>query len=362
MKILFVITGLGMGGAESQVVNLSDALSSRGHSITIAYILKPMIVQPKSDQVDVIWLGGSKSVLGMIKAFRRMLGLVHRIKPDVVHSHMYHANMLSRLARFFCDVPRLVCTAHSVDEGGISRMLMYRLTDKFADEFTNVSQEAVRSFERKGAAHIGRMRVVHNGIDTNRFKFDLSARGRIRAELGIDSHKVFISIGRFHAAKDYPNLLKAFSLVCEVNDNCHLLIVGDGELRGIVEQDIKKYCLGDKVTLLGVRTDIPELLSSADVFVLSSAWEGLPLVVGEAMACERIVVSTDAGGAKEFLLDFEYLVQPRRSYQLSTSMSKALLLSDTDAALKGRMSRERIIKCFNVESVVDVWLSIYGVI
>ena len=140
MRILFVITGLGMGGAENQVANLADALVSRGHKVILASILEPTLVLPRSEQVKVVWLGGTKSTLGMVKAYANLAELIKQSKPDVLHSHIFQANILSRLARLVSKVPRLVCTAHSNNEGGKVRMLAYRMTDKLAHEFTNVSQ------------------------------------------------------------------------------------------------------------------------------------------------------------------------------------------------------------------------------
>lgn len=359
MKILLNITGLAMGGAENQVTDLADALVLRGHEVTLAYILEPALVLPRSEQVQVVWLGGDKSILGMVRAHVNLVRLIKQSKPDVVHSHMFHANILSRLARLVSKVPRLVCTAHSNNEGGKMRMLAYRMTDRLADEFTNVSQGAVESFERKKAAPVGRMLVTHNGIDTQRFCFNPVARQQLRSELGVQHSKVFIAIGRFHEAKDYPNLLDAFSAVSSSQPDSHLLIVGDGELRPQIERQIKALGLQARVSLLGIRKDVPELLSAADVFVLSSAWEGFGLVVAEAMAVERIVIATNSGGVAEVLGGNGFLVAPRDSEALAESMQKAIGLSDDAAREHGRRSRQHIIEKFGLDSVVDRWLEIY---
>ncbi|TBV08270.1 glycosyltransferase [Phytopseudomonas dryadis] len=359
MKILLVITGLGMGGAESQVTNLASALVTKGHEVTLAYILKPALVLPRSEQVKVIWLGGTKSVLGMTKAYINLAKLLRQSTPDVVHSHMFHANILSRLACLVSKTPRLMCTAHSNNEGGKLRMLAYRLTDGLADEFTNVSQGAVDYFERVKAAPVGRMLVTHNGIDTQRFSFNPVARQQLRAELGIQNSKVLIAIGRFHEAKDYPNLLNAFSILSNNQPDSHLLIVGDGELRPKIEQQIKSLDLQARVSLLGIRKDVPELLSAADVFVLSSAWEGFGLVVAEAMAAERVVIATDSGGVAEVLGDNGFLVAPRNSAVLAESMRKAVDLSEGAASEYGKKSRQYILEKFSLDRVVERWLAIY---
>lgn len=359
MKILLVVTGLGMGGAENQVINLAEALAIKGHKVTLAYLLEPALVLPRSGQVQVVWLGGAKSILGMAKALVRLSKLVTRSEPDVVHSHMFHANILSRLAGMVGKIRRLVCTAHSNVEGGALRMLLYRLTDSLADEFTNVSQAAVESFVRLKAAPAGRMLVTHNGIDTQRFSFNSVARQQLRDELGIQDNRVFIAIGRFHEAKDYPNLLNAFSIFNRRQSDSHLLIVGEGELRPEIKQQIKVLGLQSRVSLLGIRKDVPELLSAADVFVLSSAWEGFGLVVAEAMATERIVIATNSGGVKEVLGNNGFLVAPRDSIMLAESMRKAIMLSESEAREYGKKSRQYILENFGLDRVVERWLEIY---
>lgn len=348
-----------MGGAENQVVNLADTFTARGHQVTLAYILDPAIVAPHSNVISLVWLGGTKSVWGMFKAYMNLAKLIKQTQPDVVHSHMFHANILSRLVRLVSQMSHLVCTAHNTNEGGKLRMLLYRITDRLADVFTNVSREAVEAFEHKKAAPPGRMLAIHNGIDTQRFKFDPIARQRLRAELAIEYCQVFIAIGRFHEAKDYPNLLAAFSRLSAMLQDVHLLIVGDGELRPQLEQQILQLDLQKKVTLLGIRKDVAELLSAADIFVLSSAWEGFGLVVAEAMACERVIVATDSGGVAEVVGEHGFLVQPRNSGALATAMKQAAQLQDRERKELAAQARQRIEDHYSLEKVVACWEELY---
>lgn len=359
-NILFSITGLAMGGAENQVVSLADELATRGHKVTLAYILQPVLILPRNKQVQVVWLGGTKSFSGMTKAFFNLAKLVKQLRPDVLHSHMFHANLLSRLVRLVSSVPRLVCTAHSNNEGGKARMLAYRLTNRLADEFTNVSQGAVEAFEQKKAAPVGHMLVIHNGINTQRFSFNPAARQRLRSELGVDHDKIFIAIGRFHEAKDYPNLLSAFSILNKTQLDTCLLIVGDGDSRPQLERKIAELELQGRVVLLGIRNDVPELLSASDIFVLSSAWEGFGLVVAEAMACERITIATDSGGVVEVLGDYGFLVAPSDSVALAGRMQEALALSEDLAKQYGYNARQHVVEKFSLGNVVDRWLEIYS--
>ena len=188
MKNLLVITGLGMGGAEHVVVNLADALVVRGHHVKIAYLTGDALVFPNNANIEVVSIGmKGKGVKDFFKAYIKLRVLIKGFKPDVVHSHMIHANLLSRLVRLTAKVPKLVCTAHNTNEGGRLRMLAYRLTDKLANISTNVSEEAVEAFIKAGAVKSGRMVSVTNGIDTNRFVFDTKARDEKRIELNIDN-------------------------------------------------------------------------------------------------------------------------------------------------------------------------------
>ncbi|MCR1828856.1 glycosyltransferase [Pseudomonas sp. GD03721] len=360
MTVLFVITGLGMGGAENQIVNLADKFADKGLDITIAYILQPVMVEPKNENVKLVSLGGTKSAYGILVALKNLVKLIRKNKPAVVHSHMYHANILARVARIFAPVSKLVSTAHNTNEGGKVRMLTYRLTNCLSDVFTNVSIDAVRAFEQKKAVSKGKILAVGNGIDVAHFRFSSAARNNIRVDLGLAEKKVFIAIGRFQAQKDYPNLIDAFAKVVSSNDNCHLLIVGDGELRSVIEEKIAQLDLQRSVTLLGVRKDIPDLLSTSDVFVLSSAWEGFGLVVAEAMSCERIVIGTDSGGVANIIDRYGYVVSPRDPDSLAQGMQKALALSEMEASELGQKARQRIVEHFSLDAAVQKWLDIYG--
>lgn len=349
-----------MGGAENQVVNLADKLADKGFDVTIAYMLEPVMVEPKNKNVKLVWLGGTKSAIGMLTSLKNLVKLIRKNKPDVVHSHMFHANILARVARIFSPISMLVSTAHSNNEGGKARMLAYRLTNQFSDVFTNVSYDAVHAFEEKKAVSKGKMLAVGNGIDVAYFKFSSDARMKIRNELGLAEKKVFIAIGRFHEAKDYPNLIDAFAKFVSRSEDCHLLIVGDGELRSVIENQIAQLGLQQKITLLGVRKDIPDLLSTSDVFVLSSAWEGFGLVLAEAMSCERIVIGTDSGGVANIIDRYGYVVSPRDQDSLAQGMQKALALSEVEASELGQKARQRIVEHFSLDAAVQKWLDIYG--
>lgn len=363
MKILYVITGLGLGGAEKVVVDLAEQMNGLGHDVRIAYLKGEAIVRPKSTDIELVALG-LEGISQVVSASKKYRALVKEFKPDVVHAHMVHANIFARVSRKFCSIPRLICSAHSNNEGGRLRMLAYQLTHALSDLTTNVSQSASENFERLGAVPKGGIYTIYNGINLKKFKYNSISSSKIKAELGIDENtRLFLAVGRMHEAKNYPNLLHAFSkLKHSLGDKKipKLLIAGDGDLRFEVEQLIKELDLDQNVILLGRRNDIPDLMSAADVFVLSSSFEGFGLVVAEAMACETFVVATDCGGVKEVLGGCGILVPSHDSDKLANALKNALEMDHFQVKNNNMKALDFVKKNFNLEGVVDQWLSIYA--
>lgn len=359
MNILLVITGLGMGGAERLVTSLADYYAGADHRVLLVYLTGDMVVSPRHQGVEISYLA-LNSIFNFPGAYIKLRRIIRNFKPDVVHSHMVHANLISRLVRLTCKFQRLVCTAHSTDEGGRLRMLSYRVTDFLADISTNVSVAAVNSFIEKGAASAGRMIPVPNGIDTSQFTFSSEARERIRKSLGIsEEQKLILSVGRLEPQKDYPNFLSALALLKNIRGDFVVCIVGDGRLRSDLESSIEALGLNGVVRLLGIRRDISEIMCAADVYVLSSACEGFGLVVAEAMACQRVVVATDCGGVGEVVGDAGILVPVRNHELLSRALQKALSLDLPSRERLSRSARQRIVQMYSFETAASRYLELY---
>lgn len=347
-----------MGGAENIVVSLADNLSLRGHDLLIVYLTGEALVMPKNPNIKVVSIGIT-SARDFLIAFHKVRKVLKEFRPDVVHSHMVHANIMARLLRLTMKIPRLICTAHSNNEGGRMRMLAYRITDSLADMSTNVSASAVSSFIRKGAVKEGRMISVPNGINVDKFKYDPCARQDIRASLNVHSKQLILAVGRLEPAKDYPLLFASIALLKKRTSNFTVIIVGEGTLKKELEILIEKMGIQDYVNFIGVRRDIAKIMSAADVFVLSSAWEGFGLVVAEAMACERMVVATDCGGVKEILGETNVLVPLKSPSLLADGLFNSLKLSETEKTEMGKKSRMRIIEKYSLSLMADKFLSMY---
>ncbi len=360
MKVSLIITGLGMGGAERQVCDLADQFTAKGHNVLLISMTGETVNRPLSSKIDVVELNMAKTPFGFIKAYWQARQLIKQFKPDVVHSHMVHANLFSRLLRLSVRIPKLICTAHNTSEGGRGRMLAYRITDKLCDISTNVSQEAVDAFFAQGAVAKGRMLAMHNGIDTERFTFDINHRIRLRTELNISEEiPLLLAVGRLNVAKDYPNLLLAFHHIVKAGSLAHLVIIGVGDEETKLIKMVAELGLCKRVYFLGLRHDVHEWMSAADLFVLSSAWEGFGLVVAEAMACERLVVATDCGGVREVVANCGVLVPPKNSTELARALTDCLSLSAEQVKEQGRAARQRIVEHYSLKSQAANWLRLY---
>lgn len=348
MKILYVITGLGGGGAEKVVCDLADKMNNFGHQVKIIYLKdRQVVVKPKSNDIELIYLG-FENFISFFSSSIKLKKIISKFKPDVIHSHMVHANLFVRLNRLFVQMPRLICTAHNANEGGYIRMKLYSLTNNFSDLDTNVSNEAlerfikIKAFDEKAIA-------IYNGIDLKKFEFSKKSR-----EYVIN----IIAVGRLTEQKDYPNFLKALSLLPN-KSIINVKIVGDGSEKNNIQKLISEYNLENTVEMLGRREDIPQLFSKADIFVLSSLYEGFGLVVAEAMASNTFVVATDSGGVKEVMGGYGILVPPNDSEALAKGILSAINLSDEEIRINNSGARNHVSNNFDIDKIVEKWLEVY---
>jgi len=362
MRILYCITGLELGGAEMQLLLLSQEMVRRNHQVLVLVMKSGGALMKKFSEsgIQVVDLNISsfQSILKSISTYRKV---VKGFNPDVVHSHMIHANIYSRLMRLFVPMNRLVCTAHNISEGNKLMMSLYGLTDKLANFTTNVSQEALDHYINIKAISPKKAVFIPNAIDTDKFKFNIDIRNDYRKQFGFDEDTfIFLAVGRLHPQKDYFNLLNALLLLkkSSISVPFKLLIAGVGEIEDLLIEFVKVHNLYDQVIFLGRRDDISGLMCMADCFVLSSKYEGFGLVVAEALASELSVIATDAGGVKEVLGGFGQLVPIENSELLSMAMSNEMSHQKSMNKIDGRT---HIIKTYSKKTVLDQWINLFAI-
>lgn len=360
MNILIITTGLGMGGAENQICSLADKLANN-HNVVIINLSSQSSIQitPKNKNITIHSYEIKKNFLSLILTPIKIIKYINEYSPHIIHSHMFHANILSRILKLFIRKTILVCTAHSKNEGGKLRMFLYRITDSLATISTNVSQEAVDSFIAKKATKKGRMIPFYNGIDMSTFCYKPIVRNIKRKEINIsEKTSIILAVGRLTPAKDYSNLLYAFSRI-NTPTQPKLVIIGDGEEKNSLLQLADNLNISSNIIWLGQRYDVSEWMSACDVFVLSSAWEGFGLVVAEAMACERPVIGTNSGGVSEVINKHGFIIPPENSVALTAAIEKCLSLTNEEKYTIGLNARNYIFDNFSLEKISQQWIDLY---
>ncbi|GGH32214.1 glycosyltransferase [Paenibacillus segetis] len=362
-RVLFLITSFDYAGAESQIMHLCRGLRSRNYELALVSMIQPVayLDELKELGVEVYSLDMSKGIPDP-RAIARFRRLVIRFQPDVVHSHLVHANLLARITRLFVRMPLLICTAHNINEGGRLRELLYRLTDPLCELTTNVSQEAVNRYIDIRVAPKHKIKLVPNGIVVDQFKGLIDCEGHVRQELGIRSDEfVWLAVGRLAPVKDYENMITAFSRVLKQHPHSVLLIAGIGPDREALEQLCHTLQVQQQVKFLGLRRDIASLMSEADAYLMSSKWEGLPMVLLEACASGLPIVATDVGGNKEVVHEGSngYLAKPNDSQHLSDHMNALMSHSPTALRQMGEWGRNYVDQYFNMDVIIEQWTSIY---
>lgn len=368
-RVLLLITTLTFGGAETQVVHLAKELRKRGCVVSVVCLIKPnnWVEELRRDGIAVYSLNMRRGIADP-RAIFRLRALIKNLQPDVVHSHMVHANLLGRITRLVCPMPVLVCTAHNLREtsekGGATwhKEVLYRLTDFLADRTTIICKAAFARYVDRKAVPVSKLEVIPNGIDTGRFSPPSeTARSSARAMRGIDdSEFIWLAVGRLVEQKDYPTLLRALQLIGR--KDWRLLVAGSGPLLGDLNRECTRLGLADRVQFLGAKEDILDLYKAADGFVMSSTFEGLSAALLEASAMGLPSVVTAVGGNSEIVLDGTtgYVVPPSDSVALANGMEKLMRAEPEIRRQLGAAARQYCIGAYQFDGVLNKWLDLYS--
>ncbi|MDP2573132.1 glycosyltransferase [Vibrio penaeicida] len=353
MRVLFLCTGLGYGGAETQLLNLTEALSQKGVECLVVSMVDDelgLLHRFEAKGIPVETLGMKRGKLSILAIFR-YYNLLRKHKPDVIHSHMIHANIFSRLFRLFYNAP-LVNTAHNVYEGGKLLESILRRSGFLCDLFTQVSDEGLKRYSERNLLPNGKGFVMENCV----YKPKLIEPIDIRKELGIiDNGFIFICVGRLESVKNHMLLLDAMSN----QENAYCLIVGDGYLRNDIEAKISELKMEHRVFLLGKRDDIYSLMAESNCFIMTSSYEGFPISILEAISSSLPVVSTNVGDINLVVDDKNgVLVDSGDLVSLKSAISKLITSSPNQLDEMGGQSKKRS-HLYSAEVVAEKWESEY---
>jgi glycosyltransferase involved in cell wall biosynthesis len=377
IRVARVIARLNIGGPAQHVIHLTARLSSdRFESVLLAGREGPAEGNMRAlagrygvHPIAVPGLGRRISPADDLRSFVFLTRFFRRFRPHIVHTHTAKAGAVGRLAARLVGVPVVVHTYHGhVFHGYFSRPMtslfvtIERALARSTTRLLTVSESVKREVERYGIGTAGQIAVLPLGLDLSRFLACEAGAGELRRELRVAAQVQLVGIvARLVPIKRHEHFFAAAALVAARIPEARFLVVGDGERRGELEAVVRRHGLSDRVTFLGWRGDLERIYADLDVVVLTSANEGSPVSLIEAMAAARPVVATRVGGVPDLV---EHgvnglLVEPDDSS--TTAEAIAALLADPDRRhAMGEAGRKRVRDGYSVDRLVADVDQLYG--
>ena len=369
LKKLYIIVGLDMGGAEIMLKRL--ILSDPG-SITATAVISLTTLGEIGESLRargvIIHALGMKTPMDFFDTLSQLIKLIRRYRPAIVHTLMYHANLMGGLAACLAGDYKVVWGLHStsIPQGPLSfTYWLVRLCALFSYFIPN---KIICCSESARIAHINlyfaehKMIVIPNGYDFSALEFNIKSRTSIRRELGISDFDILIGVvGRFDPLKDFHSFVMAASSLTLKFDKVKFLMVGRGNewsnrsLRGWID-----YArLTESFQLVGHQSDVAGYLSAMDVFCLSSVSEAFPNVVVEAMAIGLPCVVTQAGDAALILDDDEFVVPVKDVDALAKALLKMCHLDSVERKVLGEKNARKVRSAYRIEKIREAYDEIF---
>jgi glycosyltransferase involved in cell wall biosynthesis len=371
IPVTHIITGLNTGGAETMLLHL---LGSIDRSKFPSRVISLTNIGSVGNQIAAmgipVFAGKMKTSAPSSMAFFNIVDEIRKNSPGVVQTWMYHADLIGGLAAKFAGNPPVVWGIHNStldpQKSKISTRFVVRINaflSGLVPKKIIVCSQAARLVHLQAGYCRDRMVFVPNGFDLSVFKPNPQARLAIRRELGIDeSCWVTGMAARFDPQKDYATFFGAAAELMEKFTNLHIVLCGDGISQE--NTDLMKLVFPlnaqNRIHLLGRRSDMPDVLASWDVAVLSSSFgEAFPLVIGEAMACEVPCVGTDVGDTADLIGKTGEVVPSGNPHLLAEAVVRILSRSRSAQKDLGKAARKQIQLNYEIGSIAERYQQIW---
>ncbi len=367
ITVLYPVTDLASDGAQRQLLELVRGLDKeRFRPVVMSFSLGGALEKDFREvpglELVFIERKGRYDLFCLFKVFR----LLRKLKVEVVQPFLTPATFFSLVPAFLCRTPVKIVTER-LARGNTSTRLSYRIylriedyLSRFADWAVANSQAGVKYLVERGISH-SRVMVIYNGINLDRLTADNGHVEQIRRRLGVPPDgKVVGIMARLFPQKNHALFLQAAVEISKRVPETRFAIVGDGPLRGSLEQLCRQLALGSKVVFFGEQRDVGNYLSACDIVVLTSMAEGCSNSLLEAMALERPVAATNVGGNQEVVKQGEtgFLV-PAGDVKALTEVVIKLIQEPTKARYMGQKAREVVVSQFSLEKMVKDYEALY---
>jgi glycosyltransferase involved in cell wall biosynthesis len=356
-SILYFTNSRLWGGVEEHICGLLRNLSPQLFRLHL--VCDPAIYErfraasPGEVEITPLAFSSPRHVAAAIR-FARLLG---KGQFQIVHSHMFWSSLFASPIAWACGVPIIVETLHGTEAwrtGWKANCIVDRATTRFLSRYVAVCESDARFLRNKKHVPAKKITIIHNGVDTRHFAIPPQSRDAIRHRLGFtEADSVLIMVARLHPGKGHRVLLDAMRQLLHSHPNLKLVCLGEGEGEPELRAKCESLGLAHCVRLAGYQENVPEWLAAADINVLPSFYEGLPLTILEAMASGLATVASNVGGIPEAIEDgvSGLLVPPGDPHRLAQALS--FLLRDGAARVRiGQAAQARVLRHFLLEQQV----------
>lgn len=370
VKVAHVIIGLNVGGAELMLKRLIESHNEQPgieHSV-ISLTDRGVLGEQLVKQGVAVHCLGMSSIIKGAATFFKLRKLLQTLRPDVVHTWMYHADLLGGLAAHSIGIRNLVWCIRSTDirKGGSKVTLLIRklcawLSGRLPRMIVCAADASCKVHEAVGYAP-SKMHVIPNGFELDKLLASRDSGTCFRDELGINQDcKLVVSVGRYNPVKDHKTFIEVAGKVAAQRDDVKFMLVGRDLERSNPQLMALINATGqaDAFYLLGERNDVPACLQASDVFCLHSVTEGFPNVLGEAMAVGLPCLTTDVGDAAYLLDSPEWVVPPASPEKLAEKLNALLSLSVAERKALGQAASSRIREHFTMDVISRRYYDLY---
>lgn len=355
MKILQIITSLRIGGAEKLITDMVPLFIKKGHTVDVLLfdgIETSLKQQLLNQNIKIISLGVNTLVYNPLLIFK----LIPIIKQyDIVHTHNTACQYFTALAKLISHAKtKLVTTEHSSNNRRRS-IPFFRFIDKLIyhqyDAIIPISKQACENL-KKSIGNLSTIHIIPNGISVKSYA---QANALNRKDISLSESDFLITmVAGFRTAKDQDTIIRSLKYL---PSTCKLLLVGDGERRKILEDLAISENIKDRVIFLGIRSDIPAILKTSDLVIMSSHWEGLSLSSLEGMSSGKPFIASDVDGLHEVVNGYGILFPEGNDKVLSEIILK--LMSDKTLYTNIAQKCQKRAEEFDIEKTTSSYLAIY---
>ena len=353
---MYMIYSLNNGGAEMLALKLAEAINTDHFNVLICSLSDagPLREILEKKNIDFLTLGKKEGK--DLTIVRKLTKVLNNYNIDIVHTHNQGPLLYMYLARFFQNNCLLVHTEHinmNKEHSYQKKHLIYnRILYRKINGFVSVAEHLTRDLKTHYGLRKAKVDTIRNCVASNTAQIIPGVS--LREELGVSKDTFIIgNISALRKQKDHTTLLKAMEQLNTKYPNTILVIAGDGELKNELQSKAKELGLEKAIYFLGYRSDVNELLSQFDIFVLPSLYEGLPLCILEAMSAARPIVATNADGTNELIEDETtgLLVPLSDHVQLAAALERLIEDADLAKAL-GKNAKEHVKAKYSMDEMI----------